>query len=271
MAKPLVSICLPTYNSSKYLLSAIGSVLEQSFRNWELLIRDNGSTDNTPEVLDSLTDERIKVFRHTHTLPMAQSWNSVLIRAQGDYLKLLCADDMLLPSCLERQVQALQDHPNVVLAAGSRIIVNRQGKRIFIRNGIGASGVYKGADIIRRCIFSGTNIIGDPVAVLWRRSAMDKAGFFDPEILYCTDVEYWLRLLQEGDLFFDRNPVGYYRLHPLSTGRSLVKTTVKDFERTIFKVTQKAQLELTSLQRRGIRFRSWFMNVFRRLIYWLLG
>jgi len=168
-------------------------------------------------------------------------------------------------------VQALERHPTVVLAAGSRVIINRKGRRLFIRNGIGASGVYSGTEIIRRCILSGTNIIGDPVNVMWRRSTMDQAGIFDLEMLYCADVEYWLRLLQAGDLFYDRKPVGSYRIHPSASAISLADKTVDDFLRTVDKVNQRGRIQLSSRQRHRVRFRSWYKNKIRGFLYRFLG
>jgi glycosyltransferase involved in cell wall biosynthesis len=202
---------------------------------------------------------------------MVENWNSAIMKARGIYLKLLCADDVLMPDCLQRQVQALQKYPNVVLAAGSRVIINQKGNRLFTRNGIGATGVYAGKDAILRCLLSGTNIIGDPVNVLWRRCAVDQAGGFDPTILYCTDVEYWLRLLSGGDLFYDKEPVGYYRIHPSASANVLTSVTVEDFLRTTNKTVQKGALRLSCWQMRLIRFRSWYKNKIRNVVYRFMG
>jgi hypothetical protein len=202
---------------------------------------------------------------------MVENWNSAIMKARGIYLKLLCADDVLMADCLQRQVQALQMYPTVVLAAGSRVIINGKGVRFFTRNGIGATGVYKGNKLIRRCILSGTNIIGDPVNVLWRRSAMGEAGKFDPDVLYCTDVEYWLRLLFEGDLFYDQEPVGYYRIHASASANALTSVTVEDFLRTANKIVQKGAFRFSYWQMWLIRFRSWYKNKMRNFVYRFLG
>lgn len=275
MEKPQVSVCLPAFNAEAYLMEAVQSVQRQSFPNWELIIMNNASRDQTSEILRRLLainqDSRIYVHQHVNTLSMVQNWNSAIHRAQGQYLKLLCADDILMPDCLERQVQALERHPTVVLASGSRVIINQKGKQLFKRNGIGNTGVYSGTDVIRRCILSGTNIIGDPVNVLWRRSAMEQAGKFDPEVLYCTDVEFWLRLLQEGDFYFDRTPTGYYRIHSTATANSLSNITVEDFLRTVDKVIQRGGIHLSRTQLRHIRLRSWYKNKIRRFVYRILG
>ena len=275
MKNPQVSVCLPAFNAEAYLMEAVKSVQQQTLQNWELIIMDNASRDQTSEILRRLLavnqDSRIKVHHHVHTLSMAENWNSVIGCAKGQYLKLLCADDVLVPDCLERQVQALEKYPSAVLASGSRVIINRKGKRLFTRNGIGATGVYLGAEVIRRCILSGTNIIGDPVNVLWRRSAMERSGTFDPKILYCMDVEFWLRLLTQGDLFFDREPVGFYRIHPSAAANELAEVTVEDFLRTAGKLIQTGVLQLSKTQMRCVRFRSWYKNKIRRILYEVFG
>jgi len=275
MNLPLVSVCIPVHNVTRFLDEAIASVLTQTYGNLELVIA-NGASQPEPrrlieEIVSRNSDPRVQLILNPANFSMVENWNSAIRNARGIYLKLLCADDVLMPDCLERQVQALQEHPNVVLAAGSRVIINRKGNRLFTRNGIGATGVYAGKDAILRCILSGTNIIGDPVNVLWRRSAMGEAGKFDPDVLYCTDVDYWLRLLSEGDLFYDREPVGYYRIHASASANALTSVTVEDFLRTTNKAVQKGALRLSCWQMRLIRFRSWYKNILRNFVYRFLG
>jgi glycosyltransferase involved in cell wall biosynthesis len=275
MNSPLVSVCIPVHNVTRFLDEAIVSVLTQTYANFELVIADGASQPEPRRLIDKIvsrnSDPRVQLILNPANFSMVENWNSAIMKARGIYLKLLCADDVLMPDCLQRQVQALQKYPNVVLAAGSRVIINQKGNRLFTRNGIGATGVYAGKDAILRCLLSGTNIIGDPVNVLWRRCALDQAGGFDPTILYCTDVEYWLRLLSGGDLFYDEEPVGYYRIHPSASANVLTSVTVEDFLRTTNKTVQKAALRLSCWQMRLIRFRSWYKNKIRNLVYRFMG
>ena len=275
MNSPLVSVCIPVHNVTRFLDEAIVSVLTQTYANFELVIANGASQPEPRRLIDEIvsrnSDPRVQLILNPANYSMVENWNSAIMKARGIYLKLLCADDVLMPDCLQRQVQALQKYPNVVLAAGSRVIINQKGNRLFTRNGIGATGVYAGKDAILRCLLSGTNIIGDPVNVLWRRCAVDQAGGFDPTILYCTDVEYWLRLLSGGDLFYDEEPVGYYRIHPSASANVLTSVTVEDFLRTTNKTVQKGVLRLSCWQMRLIRFRSWYKNKIRNLVYRFMG
>jgi len=275
MNSPLVSVCIPVHNITRFLDEAIVSVLTQTYGNFELVIANGASQPEPRRLIDEIvsrnSDPRVQLILNPANYSMVDNWNSAIMKARGIYLKLLCADDVLMPDCLQRQVQAMQMYPAVVLAAGSRVIINGKGVRLFTRNGIGTTGVYTGNKLIRRCILSGTNIIGDPVNVLWRRSAMGKAGNFDPDVLYCTDVEYWLRLLCEGDLFYDQEPVGYYRIHASASANVLTSVTVEDFLRTTKKIVQKGAFRFSCWQMWLIRFRSWYKNKMRNLVYRFLG
>jgi glycosyltransferase involved in cell wall biosynthesis len=275
MNAPLVSICLPAYNAANYLAETIDGIVKQSFQEWELIVVDNASTDGTADLLDRLVscrkDRRISVFRNGATLALARNWNAAVERTSAPMLKLICADDIPAPDCLERQVAALRHHPSAVLAAGSRMIINSRGKKLFVRNGVGQTGLYDGRRMVRRCIMSGTNIIGDPVNVMWRRSAMEKVGLFDPEAAYCTDVEYWLRLLGVGDLYYDAKPVGFYRIHPQAAATGLAGVTVDEFERTARKQSQRGTVTLSATDIRIIRAKSWLQSKARQVIYRLLG
>lgn len=272
---PTVTVAIPVYNGSRYVVDTIKAVQGQTFADWELIIVDNASTDDTQAVLDSMlatvADPRIRVFRNSHTVTPPENWNIAISHARGRYVKLLCADDLTTPDCLERQVAALDEHPSAALAAGARIIINSRGRRLFVRNGIGRTGLYPGRDVIRRCIMAGTNIIGDPVTVLWRRSVMDQVGAFDTEGFYCIDVDYWLRLLNFGDLYFDAQPVGFYRIHPQATATRLAKVTVDDFERMARKQADNGMVKLSRSDIRIVRAKSWLQSKIRQAIYRWLG
>jgi glycosyltransferase involved in cell wall biosynthesis len=270
-----VSVVIPAYNAAAYLDTTIQGVLDQTFSDWELIVVDNASTDDTGAILDRLlateADGRIRVARNPRTVPAPDNWNIAVSLAHGRYMKLLCADDVLTKDCLERQVRALDHYPSATLAAGSRIVINSRGKQLFIRNGIGRTGIYNGREMIRRCIMAGTNIIGDPVNVMWRRSAMEQVGVFDPEVVYCTDVEYWLRLLSTGDLYYDALPVGFYRIHSQAAATGLAGVTVDDFERAARKQVARGTVSLSRSDIRFLRTKSWVQSKMRQAIYRWLG
>ena len=270
-----VSIFIPAYNAAAYLEETIRGIVDQTFQDWDLVVVDNASTDSTPDILlrlaAELRDPRIRFLTNQNTLSMVENWNIGLQHSKGEFIKMICADDIPSKDCLERQVRALREHPSAILTSGARLIINSKGKILFTRNAIRKKGVYTGTSMIRQCIFAGTNIIGDPVCVLWRRAGTDQLGFFDPSILYCTDLEYWLRLLSIGDLYYDTAPVAFYRIHKSSAGVGLAGVVVDDFLRTAKLNIKRSGIHLTDLQLKIAGLKSLLMNVVRQIIYGILG
>jgi glycosyltransferase involved in cell wall biosynthesis len=124
-----VSIGLPVYNGQKYLSVAIDSVLAQTYRNFELIISDNGSTDRTQEICESYAarDSRIKYFRHPVNRGAGFNYNFVFREASGEYFKWLAHDDFIAPNYLESCVAALQSDPGAVLAYTHHVDVDENG------------------------------------------------------------------------------------------------------------------------------------------------
>jgi glycosyltransferase involved in cell wall biosynthesis len=113
MNDPLISIVVPAYNYARFLGDCIGGLLSQTYQNWELLVVDNGSTDETPEVLARYTDPRIRRFRIEENRGPVQAWKLGYEESRGDYFAILPADDMFLPEKLQRQVEFLRANPGV--------------------------------------------------------------------------------------------------------------------------------------------------------------
>jgi glycosyltransferase involved in cell wall biosynthesis len=272
---PTVSVFIPAYNAEEYLEETIRGVLAQTFQDWELIVVNNASMDSTGEIIQRLASEfrdpRIRILANSATLPAPDNWNVGLRYAKGEFLKMICADDIPTQDSLERQVKVLQSNPSLVVASGSRTIINSKGKVLFTRSGIRKTGFYAGREMIRRCIMAGTNIIGDPVNVMWRRSAMEKVGLFDPTVVYCTDIEYWLRLLSVGDLYYDTEPTGFYRIHSGAAATGLSSVTVKDFLHTARLQQGRGSVTLSHLDETIIQLKSALQSITRQWIYKLLG
>lgn len=111
MTSPLISIIIPAYNYARFLGTCIDSVLAQTYENWELIVIDNGSTDNTAEVLDRFTDSRIRKFRIEVNEGPVKAWAMGYSLSRGDFFALLPADDAFTPNKLQRQVDFLRTSP----------------------------------------------------------------------------------------------------------------------------------------------------------------
>src|SRR5882672_491035 len=215
IAPPKVSIGMPTFRGARFLASAIDSVLRQSFGDWELDIVDDDSPDETAAIAGSYRDPRIRFARNPRRLGAEGNWNRCLELARGTYFKLLPQDDVLAPECLERQVEVLdRDEPKrIALTFCARTVIDSSDRRIMSRRYPGhARGIIPAATLVRRCIRYGTNLIGEPGGVMFRRELASAVGPFDASLPYVVDLDYWVRLLRRGDAYYLPEPLVSFRV-----------------------------------------------------------
>lgn len=223
-SSPKVSVCIPTYNYGEFISDAIESVLAQTFTDFELIVVDNCSTDGTKEIVTRYAGVNSKVTYHRNELNfgMVGNWNICLEYARGEFVKILCADDVLEKDCLEKSVGAFDETPTVVLVSSSRILVDRT----LHPTGI----VYKysdryevipGSKMIANVLMT-WNSIGEPSAVLFRKT-LAKRGF-DCGYYQQADMEMWFYLLEKGDFAFLPEPVCRIRVHEQQTTHANVKS-----------------------------------------------
>lgn len=214
MDAPLVSVCLPVYNGERFLAAAVDSVLAQTHGHFELRVFDDCSTDSSWELLQEIRDPRLILHRNTCNLGPEANWNQALAAARGKYIKLFHQDDLLAPQCLERQVRALEEHPQAVLAFSKRQIITPDGRRLMTRGGPWPEGLVAPESVVRRCVLAGTNLIGEPSAVLFRTAVAQRIGGFDGNIPYLIDLDYWLRLMAHGPGWAIAAPLASFRVSP---------------------------------------------------------
>jgi glycosyltransferase involved in cell wall biosynthesis/2-polyprenyl-3-methyl-5-hydroxy-6-metoxy-1,4-benzoquinol methylase len=211
---PKISVLLPNYNSGSYLESAIVSVLNQDFTNFELIISDDASSDNSAGIIQAYAakDARIRYCIQPGNLGRVANWNWCLQQARGEYIKYLFGDDCLAcPHALFTLAGMLEANPGAALAASARQDIDARGKVIDFRNRINHPGLNKSDSIARLCLFHGENCIGEPTAVMFRASAASRG--FDPSYRQDVDLEMWLHLLKQGDLVYTEEPLCQLRHH----------------------------------------------------------
>ena len=133
---PIVSIGMPVFNCASTIAEAISSILSQTFIEWELLIIDDGSTDNTLEIALSFDDPRIIVTKGTENKRLATRLNECVVRAQGRFFARMDGDDIAYPKRLECQLEYLQAHPEVDLVAGWVVVFRNDGTPLGARRGL---------------------------------------------------------------------------------------------------------------------------------------
>lgn len=216
MSSPKVSVCIPVYNGGPFLGPAVASVLNQTFTDFELRICDDASTDGSWDLATALKDPRVIVSRNTCNLGPEANWNRCLEGARGAYLKLFHQDDLLEPECLAQQVAVLDVAPGAVLTFCRRRIIDPAGRELMTRGAGWSQAAISGRQLFRRCLWSGTNPVGEPSAVLFRRDAWIAVGRFNGVEPYLIDLDYWFRLMDHGSALYQDEPLASFRL---STGQ----------------------------------------------------
>jgi glycosyltransferase involved in cell wall biosynthesis len=197
---PSVSVCIPVYKGERFLAETMRSVLEQTYRDFELVVLDNASPDESGAIARSFNDPRIRVERNAVTLTQSENWNRTLQLCRGPLVKLVCADDLLHPRCLEFQVAPMEADPGLAVVASRRHMIDEQSRVIVPRRGLsGLTGVRTGVEVARRVVRNGANPIGEPGGVLFRRDDFFAAGGWRADRTLIMDLDLWMRLLQYGE------------------------------------------------------------------------
>lgn len=211
-SKPQVSVIIPSYNAVNTILETVESVLAQSYSNFELLIVDDGSTDQTLEIVESINDPRIRVFKYVNAGVQgpAAGRNRGLAHARGKLIAFLDHDDVWLPEKLQCQVEALVDNPDAAVAYCWVDMIDTNGKIIGPGTHVIVDGNAFDA-LLRGCFpLTGSN-------PLIRRSTLDQLGLFDEEIGYCDDWDMWLRISESYEFTCIPRPLVLWRKYQENT------------------------------------------------------
>jgi glycosyltransferase involved in cell wall biosynthesis len=208
-----VSVCIPTCNSARYLAETLESALAQTFTDFELIVSDDASRDETCEIVKRYPDSRIRLHRLDRNQGMAFNFDHALQLAQGKYVKFLCHDDLLDPTALAKQVAALEGSSELVMVTSALRYVDAAGRTLGVVSQYSEDTVLSAGEIIAANLAYG-NTIGIPSAVLIRREALRRAGPFSDDFPQMMDVEMWLRLAALGSVAYLREPLCGFRIHP---------------------------------------------------------
>lgn len=234
---PLVSICIPAYNSAAYIKKTMLSVLEQSYQNIELVVVDDCSKDHTTEVVESVKDDRVRLVRNEKNLGMAGNWNKCLAEAKGDYIKLVCADDILYRDSIKKELGAFLAHPEVVLTVSDTALIDENEKRKGRFRRYPRSGLMDGKKVAKRSLIF-KNFFGAPCNVLFPRSTYEKTGGFSTDFQYILDFDMWLRMACLGKVFIIHEELNGFRVRNDSNTGNLINN-----DRKTYNLEQKRILE----------------------------
>ena len=190
MPQPLVTVIVPTFNRSRYLRAAIDSVFAQSLAEFELIVVDDGSTDETAAMLAAIRDLRLRVVRHETNRGIAAARNSGLAAASGKYIAWLDSDDVCRPRRLAAQVRFLDAHDDVALIGGCAGKIDGHGRR---RRGVRIppfDPAHVRCWLLFKSAFQQSSVMG--------RAAILKDTPYDPAFRVCEDIDVFARLVAAG-------------------------------------------------------------------------
>ncbi len=240
---PKVSVVIPAYNSIAYLPEAIESVFKQTFTDFEVLIIDDGSSDQTVEWASQITDSRVKLISQKNQ-GVSGARNTGIAHAQGEYVALLDADDIWEPTKLEKQVLRLEGNPKVGLVDTWAVLADEQGKptgKVF--------GSSKEDDVWKRLVEFKTVCCCGSTSLI-RRSCFETVGVFERDLHLLEDLDMFIRIAEHYSFAVVKEPLTRYREHPNNTSKNC-QGVLEAFRTIIEKAFQSAPAELLYLRGRG--------------------
>lgn len=272
----MISILTPTYNHEKFISVCIESVLAQTYKHWEMIIIDDGSTDRTGDVVALYKDDRIKYIRQESKgiNRLSETYNTALSIAKGDYIAILEGDDYWPYYKLDVQAADFEDS-KVILSFGHTQVISCDGKPIGLipmsklpveaetNNPVGRSSLYMMDPSILTFLF--------PVSVVICKAALERIGGFQ-QLPYLPVVDYptFMSLTREGNFIFHDKILGFWRRHEQSTTRNKAYLILDGVYKyiTAFQLEKDSQLPISKKEFGKIKLK-W--NRFNMIRWLLLG
>lgn len=256
--RPLVSAIIPNYNYARYVGEAVESALSQTYSNIEVIVVDDGSTDNSLEVLAQYRD-RIKIIRQENS-GVSVARNRGVAESSGDYIAFLDADDVWLPEKIEKQVRRIQSEDSIGIVHVGVIDIDASGKELATHlNGM------EGEVASELMMFERAVILGGGSGVMIPRKVFDKVSGFDEALSTSADWDLYFRISCDFSVGFIGEPLLKYRLHGSNMHsnvsrmeREMLFAYEKFFSRTSSEIGRNASKAYGSLYRMlsGSYFRS---------------
>ena len=211
MTDPQLSVVMPVFNAARYLSDAVESILSQTFSDFEFLIFDDGSTDQSLEILYryAAIDERLRIVQGQHK-GYAHWLNQGIRTARGEFVARMDADDISLPERLLEQVEYMQDHPECVAVGCDVLVIDENGQDL------GVDQHESCPELMEKLLLNGTHgVIAHPTSLMRRRAVLE-VGLYREEYECIEDFDLWMRLSEIGKLGNVCRSLFKYRIHPSS-------------------------------------------------------
>ncbi len=225
---PLVSICIPTYNGEDYIEEALTSAINQTYPNYEIIISDDASTDQTLKLVKQAKEKTKIPFYIYHHIPksIGANWNNCLIKSRGKYIKFLFQDDVLNRDCIEKMVDLAERDVDLGLIFCSRNFIydksNTYHKSWIAKFGnlhqhwINLKSINSGKKLLKKnknLLHTPMNKVGEPSAVLIKKQVIEKVGLFNENMVQVIDFNLWYKIFKHYKIGFINEKLVSFRLH----------------------------------------------------------
>lgn len=258
-----MSVCIPSYNRAQYLPAAIESVLSQEFEDFELVISDDASDDETPAVCGRYSDSRVRFVASPRRLGLAGNYNRCVELAHGDYVVLLHSDDALRPEYLKRAAAVLDAHEDVGLVHCATQHIDEAGNPLTLQRLFDTDTIDREEVTLRHLLLDGCVV--SPAGVMVRREIYEAVGLFSDKIVWSEDWHMWSRIALTCPVAYISEPLSLYREHG-DNSTSAVMTGGRNARQEcwavedLFDLIRRTRPDLYHLKpaaRRGVAHRTW--------------
>jgi len=205
---PVVSVIMAAYNAEPYIAKAIGSILQQTLTDFELLVVDDGSTDGTVELVEGIDDDRLRLIKLSNNRGVSAARNHALNECTAPYVAIMDADDISDPMRLEKQVNYLMNNPGVIAVGSWLYLLSPKGKSVYLD----CSPPVESSCVMDKLYASGGGVF--PGTTVMRTDIMRKVGFYRSAFPSSEDLDLLLRMSQYGVLANIPEALYSYRLNP---------------------------------------------------------
>ena len=231
---PLVTIAIPTFNRASWLRACVAAALAQSYENFEVVVSDNASTDDTPAVLAEFDDDHLRMLRQQTNIGPIANWNACLAAARGDYVVFVSDDDRISPLLVERCAALIKREPDMPLslALGDVYWAAEGRTRPAVASRKLTTGIWDGTDVLQE--FLKDQISPHDCTVLIRTEVLRVRGGFPSGWPHLGDLASWLPLMMTGRVGFVNEPCGTYCVHDATqTSRFSIDIRLTDLRKLV--------------------------------------
>ena len=271
---PLVTIAIPTYNGAPFIEKTVESVLAQTYENIEILVVDDCSKDDTVQLVRQFDDQRIRLIPNEVGLGAEGNWNKCLSLSRGEYFKLLPQDDLIDRQCIELQIEPFIDGSSndVELVFSASNLIHEDGRHMMRRSfSKSGSRILNGLAIIKSCLLSGGNAIGEPGVGLCRTSTARMVGGFDGSYSYVIDLDFWFKILKHGNAYYLADRLVSFRISRKSWSYRLADRQKSDYFGLSRKIRDEKVVSLNLMERvlhsLAVHWRTMARAMFYRLFF----